>query len=667
MLSAGLAGLFFSSGAVVQLLVTHEVRGAAFPVNEYGTECPVAAVRDSSCTCYGGADRRKAFLAAGKRDPNTIALDLGSYFNGGGLFFPILRGNASAELFAGAGYEAYGLAYRDYAAFVGTEGDADGTHTLAAHLARRRELDPSLPLAAVSNLDLGGTALEPHVAPYTVLPLSGGMELALITLMDRANLMAVNPSLAQRVVGFRRALHVALAELRRRPAGLPAVVVLCIEGFHRLQFEYDSDSTASSTGNDATGTISEGSWAVLRQLVVESDAVDVVLLSSVQIPERFTQPTTVQAWGGHHTLIVPGKSLGGAFLPYAKGGGGFYALNVTLVLDAGGRLMPNASGSTADATLLDCDAPSDAVVRSRLLDWHGLMDAQLGVVGYLDVDGALAGEADTSPDEAVRGCVSLPAGDACGCYVAECAAGNLVADAVRSYSGSDVALINGGSFRQHIPGGAVERRALLQSLPFLNELQTFVVSGVTLRAALENGLSNLASHDAITNPQGKFLQLSGVRVEWHIEDGAVQLVRAEVQAADGGLQLLKDSLTYTVATNSFLAGNGDGFSFEPVGTITGHGVTIADAVADYLGEVAPSADSALSVSVGERTVQLADRVRLQLGLFCAFEQGRVSERETCDHVHHAVAAINDKTDGFLDHLLPVRATPAAMSILEIVT
>ena len=538
---ASLAGLF-SRGAIVTLLVTQDVRGAAFPASEYGTECSVAAVSDFSCTCYGGADRRKAFLAAGKLDPNTVALDMGSYFNGGGLFFPILRGNASAEFFAGAGYEASGLAYRDYAAFAGTEGDADGTHSLAAHLARRRELDPSLPLAAVSNLDLSGTALEPHVAPYTVLPLSGGTELAVITLVDRTNLMAVNLALAKRVVGFRRALHVALAELRRRPGGMPAVVVLCLESHHRLELDYASRPDFSpptgegSGGNaeklDGTGSISEDSWAVLRQLVVESDAIDVVLLSSVPIPERFTQPTTVQAWAGHHTLIVPGKSMGGAFLPYSKGGGGFHALNVTLALGANGRLLPD--GSTAAAVLLDCDAPSDTVARSRLLQWHGLMDAQLGVVGYLDANGARAGDADPTGS-----CVSLPAGDACGCYVAECAAGNLVADAVRVHSGSDVALINGGSFRQHIPGGAVERRALLQTLPFLNELQTFVVSGATLRAALVNGLSNLANHDAITNPQGKFLQLSGVRVEWRIEDGAVQLVRAEVQAADGSLALLK--------------------------------------------------------------------------------------------------------------------------------
>ena len=115
MLVTGLAGLF-SSGAVVTLLVTQDVRGAAFPASEYGTECSVAAVSETDgCTCYGGplcgtqpprlrpvrpparpasvrpssgqtpasaslghtglvfhtggADRRKAFLAAGKLDP----------------------------------------------------------------------------------------------------------------------------------------------------------------------------------------------------------------------------------------------------------------------------------------------------------------------------------------------------------------------------------------------------------------------------------------------------------------------------------------------------------------------------------------------------------------------------------------------------------------------
>ena len=54
MLLPGLAALF-SSGAVVTLLVTQDVRGAAFPASEYGTECSVTAVSETDgCTCYGG-------------------------------------------------------------------------------------------------------------------------------------------------------------------------------------------------------------------------------------------------------------------------------------------------------------------------------------------------------------------------------------------------------------------------------------------------------------------------------------------------------------------------------------------------------------------------------------------------------------------------------------
>tara|TARA_B100000768_G_scaffold172499_1_gene180812 strand:+ start:494 stop:727 length:234 start_codon:yes stop_codon:yes gene_type:complete len=71
------------------------------------------------------------------------------------------------------GYEAFSLGYRDFAAFAGASpADQDGSVALASHLARIRALDPSLPLATASNIDLRGTALEAHVAPYTIVPLA---------------------------------------------------------------------------------------------------------------------------------------------------------------------------------------------------------------------------------------------------------------------------------------------------------------------------------------------------------------------------------------------------------------------------------------------------------------------------------------------------------------
>ena len=56
-----------------------------------------------------------------------------------------------------------------------------------------------------------------------------------------------------------------LAELRRRPGGLPEVVVVAIEGAHQLRLDYEE----ADVNGDETAT-SEGSWEVVRQLALEA-------------------------------------------------------------------------------------------------------------------------------------------------------------------------------------------------------------------------------------------------------------------------------------------------------------------------------------------------------------------------------------------------------------
>ena len=241
-----LSGALAEIGHRVTLLASTAVRGAAFPTNQWGAECDTETYNSTPCSCYGGAARRRTFLSTGRQNADTVSLDLTSYFFGNGLFFPSFQGQASGEFFAAAGYEAFGLGYRDFAAFAGANpSDPDGIAVLAAHLARIRALDPSLPLATASNIDLRGTALEAHVAPYTIVPLANNASLALISLFDRTDLMVVNPTLGARVLGFRHGLHSALAQLRRREAGMPEAVVLAIECVHRLVLQYDEDSAGS--------------------------------------------------------------------------------------------------------------------------------------------------------------------------------------------------------------------------------------------------------------------------------------------------------------------------------------------------------------------------------------------------------------------------------------
>jgi hypothetical protein len=145
-----------------RLVVTHEVRGAAWPVDKYGAKCELAdptttttthpqqGEEEEECKCFGGAARRattlvelraavdnhtaqqaEATAATGEREgkgegkggeaatgatttPNPAAatqhephpvdlvlLDTGAFFSGAGPLFPTFQGNASARIMVG--------------------------------------------------------------------------------------------------------------------------------------------------------------------------------------------------------------------------------------------------------------------------------------------------------------------------------------------------------------------------------------------------------------------------------------------------------------------------------------------------------------------------------------------------------------------------------------
>ena len=76
----------------------------------------------------------------------------------------------------------------------------------------------------------------------------------------------------------------------------------------------------------------------------------------------------------------------------------------------------------------------------------------------------------------------------------ESAFGNLLTDAMRIFSGADIALINGGVIRgetQYQPNSRLTRRDIAIELPFRSRLQVLEVTGTQLRQALENGVSQV--------------------------------------------------------------------------------------------------------------------------------------------------------------------------------
>jgi 5'-nucleotidase / UDP-sugar diphosphatase len=142
----------------------------------------------------------------------------------------------------------------------------------------------------------------------------------------------------------------------------------------------------------------------------------------------------------------------------------------------------------------------------------------------------------------------------------EAAIGDLIADAIRASTGAQVALINGGGIRgdtQYPAGAKLTRRDILSELPFGNTTVLVALSGADLKAALEQGFSQLE------NRAGRFPQVSGLTVE--VDERAPRGSRV-VKVEVGGEPLDPDR-TYLVATNDFLLAGGDGYTVLAKGRI----------------------------------------------------------------------------------------------------
>ena len=171
----------------------------------------------------------------------------------------------------------------------------------------------------------------------------------------------------------------------------------------------------------------------------------------------------------------------------------------------------------------------------------------------------------------------------------EAAIGNLIADAMRDGVDADIGIANGGGIRAkkiYAPGTMITRRDILSELPFGNVVVKLELTGAQIWAALENGVSQVESN------AGRFPQVSGVSFIYNPKAKAGSRV---ISAKIGG-QPLNKGRTYTVATNNYAAGGGDGYSvFKKAKVlIDASGATImAGMVMDYIkakGSVSPKVE-----------------------------------------------------------------------------
>ncbi len=154
--------------------------------------------------------------------------------------------------------------------------------------------------------------------------------------------------------------------------------------------------------------------------------------------------------------------------------------------------------------------------------------------------------------------------------------GNTVADALRATYGTDLAIQNSGGLRADLtcpivdiptdncpayvpPPYPITGSQVSIILPFANLIVTLQVTGLELKAMLENGVSQMPS------PAGRFPQVSGLCFTYDIAlTPGARVVSAVRQAGDGSctgavIALNSGATTYSLAMPNFIAAGGDGY------------------------------------------------------------------------------------------------------------
>lgn len=140
--------------------------------------------------------------------------------------------------------------------------------------------------------------------------------------------------------------------------------------------------------------------------------------------------------------------------------------------------------------------------------------------------------------------------------------GNFITDAFRKATAADVGFMNGGSVRADsiIGPGKLTQRDLLSILPFKNKLVKIEVTGATLRAALEHGVSRSAED----SEPGGFPQVSGIQFTF---DASRPPGSRVVEAKVNGLPV-DDAKKYSLTTTTFTGlDGGDGYTMFKGSTV----------------------------------------------------------------------------------------------------
>ena len=171
------------------------------------------------------------------------------------------------------------------------------------------------------------------------------------------------------------------------------------------------------------------------------------------------------------------------------------------------------------------------------------------------------------------------------CRAVECPMGNLVAEAMLDRvkdQGAQIAIANGGGLRSSIDAGEVTMGEVLTVLPFQNTLSTFTVSGATVIAALENGVSQ------VEEGGGRFPQVAGLKYTFDPAAPAGSRVSDVLVKEGDAFVAIDPAKDYLAVSNNYVRGGGDGYKmFIEAKNAYDFGPDLADVTAEYLAKMAP--------------------------------------------------------------------------------
>lgn len=154
-------------------------------------------------------------------------------------------------------------------------------------------------------------------------------------------------------------------------------------------------------------------------------------------------------------------------------------------------------------------------------------------------------------------------------YYRESNLGNFIADAFRLASGADIGMINPGAIRADLDQGAITVEEIINIYPFLDELEVLRLKGTQLKRVVEYSLGLNYG----------LMQFSGLRLTY---DGTKAIGRRLIFLEVNG-QPVQEQQDYTLATTSFVARGGDGFSILTEGEqLTAKRQSVKQLLKDYI-------------------------------------------------------------------------------------